>query len=313
MPIQPNADSVITKTTYPDLLNKAIDVVWMRRDEVAGNVLGQFFDTQSKSEGLTHVISSVSSVLPLPIENEDTEALPYHASAPGFDKTFTVVNYRSGIRVTRTMIEADRFSKINQMISGQIKSAMRKDEYMRAAILNNAFTGDDGADAKDLCDDAHPQERTDMTSNTTWDNKSTGALTLANLHALRLLTRKMTNEAGDPDPVMSNTLLVPEDLEQKANELVGATAKPEGALNDPNVLIRGLKIVVSPYLSSATQYYIFGDRQGENKGLHEIVLSDWSIMDNTPSNADIVIDKRIRGVKTFGFTVSRNIFGSTGS
>lgn len=313
MAIQPNSESTITKTSYPDLLNKAIDMIWMRRDVVAGNVLGQFFDVQQKSDGLTHVISSVSSVVPLPIKNEDTDALPYLTPAPGFDKTFTVVNYRSGIRVTDTMIRADRFSKIRGMCEGQIKSAMRKDEYMRAAILNNAFTGDDGADSKDLCDDAHPQERTDITSNKTWDNKITGALTGSNLHALRLLTRKMTNENGDPDPVMSIFLLVAEDGEQKALELTRSTAKPEGALNDPNVLIPGLKVVVSPYLSSATQYYIFGDREGENKGLHEISLMDWAMGDNRPSNVDIVIDKRVKAIKTFGFTVSRNIFGSTGA
>jgi hypothetical protein len=312
MAIQPDSDSIITKSSYPDLLDKSIDVVWMRRDEVAGNVLGQFFEVVPKDSGLNHVISSVSSVLPLPIENEDTEALPYHTPAPGFDKQITVVNYASGIRVTNTMIQADRFSKIQAMTTGQIKSAMRKDEYMRAAILNNAFTGDDGADGKDLCDDAHPQERTDITSNATWDNKSTGALTGDNLHALRLLSRKMTNEAGDPDPVMCRALLIPEDLEQKAHELIDSTQKPEGMLNDTNWGLN-FSVVVSPYLSSATQYYLFGDRTGEDKGLIEVELFGWNIGDNSPSDRRIVIDKSITACRTVSFTVSRNIYGSTGS
>ena len=312
MAIQPSSDSVITKSSYPDLLNKSIDVMWMRRDELAGNVLGQFFEVVPKSEGLTHVISSVSSVLPLPIENEDTEALPYFTPPPGFPKTFIVINYASGIRVTRTMVAADRFAKINGMCGGQIKSASRKDEYLRAAILNNAFTGDDGADGKDLCDDDHPQERTDITSNATWDNKSTGAMTGPNLHALRLLSRKMTNENGDPDPVMCKTLLIPEDLEQKTHELIDSRQKPEGALNDANWGLN-FAVTVSPYLSSATQYYMFGDRTGEDKGLIEVELFGWNIGDNDPADRRIVIDKSITACRTVGFTVSRNIYGSTGA
>lgn len=312
MAIQPSSGSIGDKSTWPALLDKDIDVMWMRRDSTEGIVLGQFFEVIPKSEGLTHVITSLSSAIPLPIQNEDTDALPYHLPVPGNPKTFTVVNYRSGIRVTRTMIEADRYGKIQQMCSGQINSAMRKDEYLRAAILNNAFTGDNGADSKDLCDDDHPHERNDQTSGTTWDNKSTGALTGPNLHALRLLARKMTMETGDPDPVMVKTLLIPEDLEQKAHELIDSRLKPDGALNNTNWGLN-FDVVVSPYLSSSTQYYLFGDRTGEEKGLIEVELSGWSIADNKPSNADIVIDKRIRAVRTVGFTQSKNVFGSTGA
>ena len=295
--------------SHVDLLNKAIDVVWMRRNEFMG-VLGRFFDKQTKQSGLTHIISSVGSTLPLPVENDDQEALPYFSPAPGFDKTFVLVRYRSGIRVTRTMLKADRFSRVAQMATGQLKSGFRKDEYLRAALFNNAFTGDDSADSKDMCDDSRPQENPEAG---TWDNKGTGALSGANLHALRLLARQMTDDQGDPDPVMPKTLLIPEDLEQTANELIGATLKPATALNDPNVLLPGIEVVVSPYLSSATQYFLIGDREGEDKGLHEIVLEDWVIRDNTPANADIVLDKMVAATKTIGQTVTRNVMGSTGS
>ena len=312
MAIQPSSESVGTKSTWPDLLNKSIDVMWMRRNEVEGNVLGQFFEVIPVEGGLTHVITSVSSVLPLPIENEDTEALPYHLPSPGDKKTFTAVNYRSGIRVTDTMIKVDRFAKIQGMCQGLLNSAMQKDEYMRAAILNNAFTGDNGSDSKDLCDDDHPHERKDNTAVTTWDNKSTGAMTGNNLHALRLLSRKMTNEAGDPMPITCKMLVIPEDLEQTAHELIDSNLKPEGALNTTNWGLN-FGVTVSPYLSSATQYYLFGSLTGEAKGLVEIEVDPWDIGDNAPANRHIVIDKSIKSIRTVGFTKSKNIFGSTGA
>ncbi len=305
-----SATGTIDRTAAPDLLNKAIDVIWTQRNELAGVVLGKYYDTESKDSGLTHIISSVTSQLPLPQENEDTEALPYFTPAPGFDKTFTLINYRSGIRVTDTMVKADRFSKIMSMITGQIKSAARLDEYLRAGFLNDAFTGDTGSDGKDLCDDDHPNENNETG---TWDNKGTGALSGPNLHALRLLARNMTDPQGDPDWAMPTDLLVPNELEQTALELTKSDGKPATALNDPNVLINGLGVTVSPYLSSAVQHYLFCDRSGEEKGLIEVALSDWSLKDNSPANADIVIDRRIKAIKTFGFTVSKNIMGSTGA
>jgi len=305
------AQGIIDINSDQALLNKAIDTVWDRRNEFVGN-LAKYFDVESKDSGLSHIITSVGSALPLPQINADTEALPYFAPATGFSKTFTLLQYRSGIRATETMMKADRFDKVAFMMTGQIKSAMQKDEYLRAAIYNGAFTGDGGADDKDLCDDDHPQENPDRG---TWDNKGTGALTGANLQALRLLGDNMTNERGDPDPATLVDLIVPPALRQKAEELVGSKLRAEDALNGKTVLIGSLNVVVSPYLglNSSVQYFGMADRQGFNKGLHQFTLIPWEILNNNPSDATVVVDKQIKAVHAIGFTVSKNIYGSTGS
>ena len=291
-----------------DLLDKSIDEIWNRRDEHAG-VLARFFDVENKSEGLSHIITNVGSELSLPQISQDTEALPYLVPADGFKQTFNLINYRSGIRVTDTVMRADRFDKILFMASGQIKSGMRKDEYMRAAIFNDAFSGTAGADSLPLCDNSHPQENPEQG---TWDNLSTGALTTANLHALRLLARKMTNSQGDPDPAMPQTLLIPPDLEREARELVTSTLDAETNLNTRTVLIGDLELVVSPFLTDTDAYFLLADRQGQNKGLHEVRLMDWEIGNNSPANVDIKIDKRIKSIKAYGFTTSKNVYGSAG-
>lgn len=302
------------RNSVVDLLNKQFDVIWAQRNELAGVTLEKYFYKDMKESGLNHKISSVTSHLPLPQENEDTDALPYAVSAPGFDKDITLVNYRLGVRVTRTMMRADRFGRIMEMAGGLAKAGARLDEYLRASKFNNAFTGNDGADGKDLCDDDHPLENPERG---TWDNKGTGALSGPNLQALRLLARKMVDPQGDPDWRMVSDLLVPEDLEQKANELTGfggVRSKPEGMLNDPNVFLPSFTVVCSPYLSSAVQYYLIDPTaSAEEKGLHEVVLDDWSVADNSPANVDIVLDKRIRAVKAFAITTSKAIYGSTGA
>ena len=304
-----SATGTIDRTAAPDLLNKAIDVVWMQKNTLAGVLLDRWFDKITKDSGLSHVISSVTSHLPLPQENEDTEALPYFTPAPGFDKTILLINYRSGIRVTETMLLADRFNKVVAMTQGQILSSARLDEYMRASIFNNAFTGTTGADSLSLVHDSHPHENNERG---TWDNKGTGAFSAPNLHALRLLARKMTDPQGDPDWKTPKALVIPEDLEQAALEVTKSDGKPGTDFNDPNVLINGLEVQVSPYLSSAVQYYLMCEGMGEESGLCEISLKDWGVRDNSPANASIVIDKELKAIKAFDFTRSKVLFGSTG-
>ena len=303
------AEGAISIDSQIDLLDKSIETIWMQRNEFTG-VLAQFFMKMQGQGGVDMKMSNVGSTLPLPIKNEDNEALPYFNPPAGFDKTYTYVNYRSGIRVLRSALESDRFSKVMSMVTGQAKSAFRLDEYLRAGIFDNAFTGTSGADSLSLCNGSHPNEASETG---TWDNSSTGALSGPNLQALRLKGANMTDAQGDPDPLMVQKLLVQPALEQKAKELVNSTKDAETALNTETQLITTLDVVVSPYLSSTTQYFLIGDRQGEGKGLFEIVLSDWNVGDNSPANRDIVVDKRVRGRKVIDFHTSRNVIGSTGA
>lgn len=294
--------------TYVDNLDAAVEYMWMRRDEFAGE-LGEFFEP-IQADSTAFKMSSVSSVLGLVRESEDTADLPYDIPAPGYDKTFNLVNYRLAVRVTDTMVRADRQGKIMAMVQGLPKSIMRKKEYLRAAIFANAFTSGTGGDGQYLLANSHPHENPEAG---TWDNLGTGALTYGNLQALRLLLDNMTNEGGYPDPVKGMTLVVPTALRQKAEELVGATFNPENALNQPVTLIKDLRIVVGHFLTSTTAYFLCGDMTGDNKGMYEVSLLDENLADCKPSdNPDIVWAKRAKMIWTCGFNTSKNITGSTG-
>ena len=302
------AQGIMDVDTYIDNLNRAIELLWMRKDQQKG-VLAKFFNAMDV-ESLSYTISSVGQTVRMPVENNDTEELPYVEPAPGISKTFTLVNYRVGIRVTDTMLRADRFGKIVSMTGGLVTSAERRLEYLRAAIINAAFTGTAGEDSLSLCNDSHTQYDPGAS---TWDNKGTGALTGANLQALRLLGQKMTNEIGAPDAVTLQELLVPPDLEQKARELTTATLTAETSLNTPTVLIKNLGVTVSPHLSSTTAYFGFGDKTGEEKGLLEMYLLRPNLANLGNNPVDIPIDKRVKMIVKVGFTVSKNVYGSAGT
>ena len=298
----------LTEEAQKQLLDNSFDRFWARKDRHAG-VLGQFFE-KIPAESLSFKISSEGSAMPLPPKSNDSDTIPYDTPAPGYTKTFNLVNYRLGIRATDTIITADRYGLIEGKMKGLIKSAMRKMEYQRATVLDGAFSGTAGSDSLALCHDSHPHENAEQG---TWDNLGTGALTHSTLQALRLLGRKMTNEQGDSDEVFGRTLLVPPDLEQKGLELIQAKLMPENDLNQPNVLNQ-YRLVVSPYLNSATAHFVFGDLEGDEKGLLELVHKEINVKDTTPSdNPDIRMAKRVKFTNVIGFTRSKNVYGSAGT
>jgi hypothetical protein len=305
-----SAAAGMTRETWPDLINKAIDVIWSQKNEAPELVLGQFFDKVTAASK-QYVISSGTSHLPMPQEAEDTDPTPYAVAAPGRDKTFTVVNYKLAVRATDTSFRLDRFDKIMYAVSGLVQSTVRFDELHRAQIIDNMFTGTDGDDGKALCASDHPHENNEAG---TWDNASTGALSGPNLHAAILLADLMTDPQGKPNATGGPyTLVIPPQLRQTAIELTMTDLKPATALNDVNALLTDVSGVKSPYLSSAVQWAIFGNLQGEDKGIVEVANLDWDISDNKPANVDIRIDRRAKAIKTFGFCHSKNIIGSTGA
>jgi hypothetical protein len=304
------AAGTMTRETWPELIDKTIDVFWSQRNEAPQLVLSPFFDVTSGIAGRTHVITSGTSHLGMPKENEDLDPLPYAVAAPGRKQTFTVVNYRNAVRVTDTAFRMDRFDKIMYSVSGLLQSAVRFDEYHRAAILDAAFSGTAGDDSKALCATDHPHENNDAG---TWNNLGTGALTGPNLHALILKADKMTDPQNDPMPTGGPyTVVIPPDLRKTIIELTKTDKKPDGALNNVNALLPEVGFVVSPYLSSTTAYYMFGNLMGEERGLHEVQLMDWDLSANSPANVDIKIDRRLKSSKTFGITHSKNLIASSG-
>lgn len=298
----------LTRDTYPELLDAQVELIWNRRDEHSG-VLGQFFETVSAASD-TLKMTNVGSALPLPKENEDTEGLPYVNPARGDNKTVTLVNYRQAIAVTDSLRSLDRFGKVQSMLTGLVKSPMRLKEYQMASIFDNAFSGTAGADSLPLCDDSHPHENT---AAGTWDNEGTGGLTHANIQSVRLLLRNMTNEQGDPDPIMPTTLLTVPAQEQKARELISATQMPENALNQPNVLIKSLNLVIDDYQSSTTAYFLIGDLRGEDRGLFCVENQALNIKPTNPEDPDIIFSRRSKSIHVVDFFKSKNIAGSAGT
>jgi hypothetical protein len=89
-------------------------------------------------------------------------------------------------------------------------------------------------------------------------------LTLANLDAARIQMRQTNgvNHRGQRIEIVPDTLVVPAALESTAIQLVGSQALPGTAQNDVNPQAGRYQIVVNPYLSSSTGWFLAQARLG---------------------------------------------------
>jgi len=123
--------------------------------------------------------------------------------------------------------------------------------------ITSGYTGGDGLV---LCHDTH----TTTQSSATFDNLgAAGSLTHTTLADLRLLQKKMKNWREIPEVIDSKWLLVPLDLEEKANILLGDRYKSGSANYDVNIFNgAGLTIVASPFITVTTAYWLIAAKNG---------------------------------------------------
>jgi len=291
-----------------DQLDRDFDTMDVIAEELSGLELAGLFEVIS-AESAAFKMGKVTTALPLPTKNLDTEGIPYTESAPGFSKEVDLYQYRQGTRITDTLLQTERYGLAKSMVQGLVRGPQWKKEFQRAGIFNNGFASELGADGQALFANAHPHENIDRG---TWDNLETGTFDYDTYHAMRLLLRTMTNSQGYPDIVMPTTLLVPPALEKVAKEITEADREPDSALNKKAVLNK-FSIVVSNFLSSSTAAYLIGDKMGDERGIFEAEAISLNTKDTKPSdNPDIVWAKRTKFMNAMFAYSGKNIVATAG-
>jgi len=105
----------------------------------------------------------------------------------------------------------------------------------------------------------------------TWSNLATAsALSYSTLQNAILAFESQTDHRGKRIMQTPATLLVPPSLEYKALQLLESVGQPESANNDINATKRArpsLKLIVWPYLTSTTAWFLLGESVNSSVGL----------------------------------------------
>ena len=296
-----------------DLLNKAMDMSIERYSTVPleGEKLVR---KETNVTGGVYKEFTVGNVLGLPVEAEDTDALPVDTSAPGYDITATMVEYRLGLFVPKSMFEDAVHQKMNYIVSGLPDAAARRIELAIKYYVTNMFATAAGADGMYWCDTDHPNENPETG---TWDNLTTGPLSHATFSAARTMQAKLTDERGFVMPVTPNALWVGPDT-QEAGEIIRQSEKVSGgSLNDPNVINNGWTVEVYHRMPTTTQWFVTGQPKGAGQIKKGLVYAEQVAPQILPVlNVDtsvIPFAKQLRMRYGMALGTDKTIVGSVGT
>ncbi len=243
-------------------------------------------------------------------ERSDGEILALDEMKEGYETSYSHVTYKKGTKVTRDMLEDDQYGQIREQVMLLGRGAQETVERKVADIFNNAFDDSvSGGDGVGLCSDVHPYADPDFVG-ATQDNEETEALSPDSLKAARTAFLKQRNAAAQPmifSPILN--LIVPVDLAENAEVLIGSDKRPGGNDNDLNTAKNRYNLIVLPYLASSTAWFL------QDPALHRVKFF-WRVKPDFRQAEKIDTDSVVfRGRMRFscGWSDWRGIWGSTGT
>lgn len=257
---------------------------------------------------------------PVPVKPE-LNRIRFDAPRQGRPVTYVHNTYSLAVGISREAEEDDRSGQIAKLLVPELAKSMRVTREMDAAdLFNNAFTAQGyESDGKAMIATDHPLLRPGFGS-TVWVNRpaTDAVLDTTSLTAARATLRRTISESGKKSPIIGVYLVVPPELETKAEELTLSQLKPgqQGAgthtPNDINVFNRTYKLrpVVMNYLTSTTAWFLvaaMGDHKlrfyNRVKPQFRSNEEDWF--------ADALMAK-VRSRWSRGFDDARGVYGTDG-
>jgi len=296
-------------------LDKEMDKFRLRSNKTV--LQGSRFYRNVQARGGKYRESNYGNGLELPRKSEDGDILPASTPIPGFTENIDIVNYRSSIKASRTIVEDQLFPVVRKMMSGQLRSAKLALEYAMADRWNNLTStaaGYVGADGVAVASATHPHERRETG---TWSNIETGgALTQASFSTARKNMRRRTDEFGYVMSVFPRALVVSPDNERKAREIKTSELVPENSLNANNVWRKDpWEVFVYDYLTSTTEWSLWGDRDKEDCGFLMAMVGTPNIksLEGADKSTDIIFGTRLRMRYATGVLTEKNLQFNAGA
>ena len=207
---------------------------------------------------------SVSGLGQMPEKNLG-EVFSVDTISKGTQKDYELVAWGLAVTIEYEAMEWEIHGIFKGLGQELAKSAANRFIVTAYSLLNKAFSaaGDTNYQtfqSEDIIDTAHT-----AIGGGTWSNRLTTNPGLAYLSIQDLIINmsRLTNERGFYDPAMPKTLATSVDNRFLAAEILESSARPDQA--NPGVQNRlkgeGIQVHTSPYVTSATAWFLMGDKR----------------------------------------------------
>ena len=193
----------------------------------------------------------------------ELEDIPIREARQGFRTRYIHRKWGSGYRISWEALQDSVYPDVLKKLPSQLaRSARATKETIFASVINNGFNASfTGADGKSLFAIDHPLAG--MAGGTS-QNRFSGAIGLSQTSLKEAVTQLKRTKASDDifSPVTGPfTLLVPDQLEHRANEIVGTPTTAYSTDNTINVVNRmNMKVMPWSYLTDETNWFLLGPK-----------------------------------------------------
>lgn len=191
---------------------------------------------------------------------EFTGTIEYEDFNKGFGTTITHKTYVKGHAIEQELAEDEMYNVMGQRSRALAMAASSTRENHAASVFNNAFSASFvGGDAVSLCNASHPHSPSNASVQS---NAGSTALSYDATVATRTLMRAFTDDKGNKIPMNPNLILIPEDLEATANEIVETfrgsnTQQPGTGSYDANLVQeKRIDYLVWPELTDVNNWFL---------------------------------------------------------
>jgi len=209
------------------------------------------------SDNATEVWASGAG-MGVPVSKPEGEPIKFHDPMEGWLATFTHAPYADGVNVTHELAADSK--KLVPFMKRVTSTWARGVSYLKEDLAYGVFSSTAAIyDGYAFFSATHPS-----LVGGSYDNDNDTALTYTNLQTA-LIQAENTNaydERGNRIRLVMDTLIVGPSLRYTAMNILKASMSPGDADNDINVLQGSLNLIVWPWISSATEWYIGNAKQG---------------------------------------------------
>ncbi len=259
---------MIVRAQFPDLFLTSMlpaleELIWQKFDPEPP-CFSKLFRVMSSTKSFeqTTQLSGLGTFSAIP-EGGD---MVYDQPVQGFDKTYIHTQYGLGFRMTRIMIDDDKFSIAKKNATELGRGSRETLELLTHQVWNNAFTAGNfaGPDGVALCSASHPQIKVGGVQSNVL---SAADLDVSSLELALTAYRGFKDSAGKLIRVTPQTLLVAPANEWNAAEILSGSMRSDTANNTVNAFKHRApgfssftEFLSDPYLTDDDSWFILPEK-----------------------------------------------------
>ena len=238
----------LTSSQFQRLLDARLrEVADSSRYEELSGMIPKLY-TQLSSDKAFEEFYNVGAMPDIPTFNG---ALTYLSMSPGYHNKIEPKEFAGGVMVERKFTDDNQYGVLDNFASELGRSMGRVEEKYGCRSFGYAFsssfdftTSEEGVA---LCSSSHTTKSGTSTASG-FDNSGTSALSKTAVAATRILMNGFRNDISERISLRPNVLLVPDNLADTAQEIIGSEKDPDSANNTMNPQYRRFEVWVYPRL-----------------------------------------------------------------